>query len=157
LTGPLRLRRREDKAFHARIPKSLKLWQKAKGLMPNGVPMSWMLGLHRRPASLRARRPGSPMSTAIAISTNLSDLSATTGFATRRLAVPARQRRAAPNSSCRRGLVTVSELLKARTGMPWQFTLAASGAPEAFASPARHGRRRIVMLTAKTSHLTKYW
>lgn len=152
-----RLRRREDTAFHARIPKSLKLWQKAKGLMPNGVPMSWMLGLHRHAPVFASKGDKAWFTDADGnryLDMNLSDLSATTGFGhpaiTRALARQAA--RGAQFLLPAEDSIAVSELLKERTGMPfWQFTLSASGAnAEAFRlARLATGRRRIVMFDGK--------
>jgi len=152
-----RLRRREEKAFHARIPKSLALWKKAKTVMPNGVPMSWMLGLHRH-APVFAARGDKAWFTDVDgnryLDMNLSDLSATTGFGHPAItrAIARQAARGAQFLLPAEDSIAVAQLLKQRTGMPfWQFTLAASGANvEAFRlARLATGRRRIVMFDGK--------
>src|SRR6266516_1763348 len=43
------VRMREDADFRSRIPRSLKLADRARRSMPVGVPMAWMAGLYRHP------------------------------------------------------------------------------------------------------------
>ena len=40
---------REEAAFRAMRPRSLRLLERAKGSLPTGVPMSWMASLHQHP------------------------------------------------------------------------------------------------------------
>ena len=48
------LKTREDERFHAARPNSLALWQRAKAVMPNGVPMAWHRGsYHHLPIWVR--------------------------------------------------------------------------------------------------------
>ena len=155
------------RAFHARIPKSLKLWQKAKGVMPNGVPMSWMLGLHRH-APVFASQGEKAWFTDVDgnryLDMNLSDLSATTGFGHPAItrAVARQAARGAQFLLPAEDSITVSELLKARTGMPfWQFTLCGlrcqcRGLP---ACPPRHGTppHRDVRRASIMAISTKCW
>jgi glutamate-1-semialdehyde 2,1-aminomutase len=125
--------------------------------MPNGVPMSWMLGLHRH-APVFAAAGDKAWFTDVDgnryLDMNLSDLSATTGFGHPAItrAVARQAARGAQFLLPAEDSIAVSELLKARTGMPfWQFTLAASGAnAEAFRlARLATGRRRIVMFDGK--------
>ena len=71
--------------------------------MPNGVPMSWMLGLHRHAPVFAARGEKAWFTDVDGnryLDMNLSDLSATTGFGhpaiTRAIARQAHARRAVP-------------------------------------------------------------
>lgn len=152
-----RLRQREERAFMARIPKSLALWREARSVMPNGVPMTWMLGLHRHAPIFVARGEGAwfiDVDGNRYLDMNLSDLSATTGFGHPAItrAVIRQARRGAQFLLPVEDSIPVARLLAERTGMPyWQFTLSASGANiEAFRlARLATGRRRIVMFDGK--------
>jgi glutamate-1-semialdehyde 2,1-aminomutase len=152
-----RLRRHEEKAFLARIPRSLALWQKAKAVMPNGVPMSWMLGLHRHAPVFVAHGEKAWFTDVDGnryLDMNLSDLSATTGFGHPAItrAIARQAKRGAQFLLPVEDAIAVARLLAERTGMPfWQFTLSASGANvEAFRlARLATAKRRIVMFEGK--------
>ena len=129
-----RIADQEAATFAARTPRSRAMAERARLSMPHGVPMSWMVGLYRTPPIYIAGGVG-PVFTDIDgndyCDFNVCDLSMTMGYGH-----PAITRAVAEQAAIgphyllpTQAAVDVSEMLAARTGMPfWQYTLSASGA-----------------------------
>jgi glutamate-1-semialdehyde 2,1-aminomutase len=128
------LSEREAAAFRARIGRSLHRLEQARQVMPDGVPMAWMVGLYGHPPIFVGGGHGSNFEDIdgnLYIDFNLADLSNTIGYG----ANPVSERLAAQAA---RGIqhllptedaIAVARELRRRTGFPyWQFTLSASGA-----------------------------
>jgi glutamate-1-semialdehyde 2,1-aminomutase len=142
------LHAREEKRFLARTPKSRELFEKAKGVMPGGVPMSWM-----------AKWPGKyPLFVASAQGAHFVDVDGNefidlclgdTGSMTGHSPAPTV---AAITSQLSKGMtamlptddaVAVSTELARRFGLPlWQFTVSATDAN-------RHAIRYSRLITGK--------
>ncbi len=148
---------RETAAFIARTPRSRALTARARKVMPDGVPMAWMAGLHRHPPLYVAGGAGSRFEDVDGnsyIDFNLADLSNTVGYGptpvSRRLAEQAARglQFLLPGEDA----IVVAETLAARTGLPfWQFTISASSANTEIIRIARAktGRDKIVLFEGK--------
>jgi len=149
--------KREIAAFEARNPGSARLIERARTIMPDGVPMAWMAGLFgHRPLYVTGGR-GSRFSDVDGnsyIDFNLADLSNTVGYGhtaiSRRLAAQADKglQYLLPGEDA----IAVAEEIKRRTGLPkWQFTISASSANTEIIRIARAftGRDKIVLFEGK--------
>jgi glutamate-1-semialdehyde aminotransferase len=147
------VRVREQEEFDRRTRRSAELTARARGRLPDGVPMAWMAGLYDHAPIWVAHGAGCRFTDVDGneyADFNQADLSASCGF-TPAPVVAAIAERAA------RGLqfllpveegLEAAELLAERYGLPaWQFTLAASGANAEAIRLARHrtDREQIVV------------
>jgi glutamate-1-semialdehyde 2,1-aminomutase len=156
--GRLReIKAREDAAFVAARPKSAELWARAKGSMPNGVPMSWHRSSYDHPPLFVAEGRGSRFRDVDGneyADFNIADMSMFGGYGAEPV-VQALARRAAqgtqfllPNEDS----IWVAEELGRRYGLPkWQFTLAATGANTEAIRTARAltGRQQVLFFEGK--------
>lgn len=147
------LRNQEEEIFHGRIPGSLKEIDRARRVMPNGVPMAWMTGLYRHPPIVVEGGDGAWFSDIDGnryLDMNQADLSATCGYGHPAIAsaVSGQISKGAQFLLPGRDARAVAEEMAARTRVPaWQFTLSASSAnTEAIRlSRLATGRNGIVM------------
>jgi glutamate-1-semialdehyde 2,1-aminomutase len=156
--GRLReIKAREDAAFVAARPRSAKLWARAKGSMPNGVPMSWHRSSYDHPPLFVAEGSGSRFRDVDGneyADFNIADMSMFCGYAPEPV-VEALAHRAAmgtqfllPNEDG----IWVAEELARRYGLPkWQFTLAATNANTEVIRTARAltGRQQVLFFEGK--------
>src|SRR4051812_36445740 len=128
------LREREDAAFVARTPKSRAWLSRARGSMPNGVPVAWMAGLFRHNPVVAVGGEGAVFRDLDGNSYcdfNVADLAMTMGFGPKAI-VDAVSRAVASGAHFLQPVedtLSVTEELARRVGLPaWQFTLSASAA-----------------------------
>ncbi len=147
----------ETSTFRLRTKRSAELLARAHGVMPDGVPMSWMANLYAHPPMFVTGGKGASFEDVDGnryIDFNLADLSNTIGYGENAVSrVIADQ--------ARRGLqfllpgedaIAVSEELTRRTGFPvWQYTLSASQANTEIIRIARAftGRAKVVVFEGK--------
>ena len=84
-----RIRQREDAVFRSRVTTSQGLDQKAREVMPRGVPMAWMAGLYRTPPLWVSHAAGATFTDVDGndyLDFNVCDMSAVLGYAHPRLA-----------------------------------------------------------------------
>jgi glutamate-1-semialdehyde 2,1-aminomutase len=151
------LRQREEKTFQARITGSARLQAKARMLMPDGVPMSWMAGLYDHAPLFVAGGEGSRFADVDGnhyIDFNLADLSNTIGYGANAVSdrLAAQAARGIQHLLPTEDAIAVAAELKHRTGFPfWQFTVSASGANMEVIRIARAftGRNKIVVFEGK--------
>ena len=147
------LHAREAEAFVAARPKSQALLARARGVMPDGVPMAWMAGLIDHPPMFVTAGQGARFTDVDGhdyLDMNHADMSMSCGFAPEPVvaAVSAQMARGSQFLLPNEDAVVVAERLVARFGLPfWQFTLSASGANTEAIRLARlfTGRDRVVM------------
>jgi glutamate-1-semialdehyde 2,1-aminomutase len=124
----------ETDQFHRNRPKSAALLERARKVMPDGVPMAWMVGLYDHLPPFFTGGQGARFTDADGhsyIDFNLCDLSNTVGYgdtppahAVARAAMRGPQALLPTTAS-----ITLAERLAERTGMPfWQHTVSASSA-----------------------------
>lgn len=147
----------EDDRFARRTPRSSDLAAQARAVMPNGVPMSWMAGLHRHLPPWVSHGDGPAFVDVDGnryVDFNLADLSAPAGFTPEPIRQVLQQRAELgvqfllPTADS----IEVSRLLAQRFGLPsWQYTLSASTANIEALRLARvaTGRDRIVVFAGK--------
>ena len=149
--------RRERQAFADAHPRSLELWRRARGSMPNGVPMAWIRLFYGDSMVFAAEGRGSRFRDVDGneyADFNLSDSSMFCGFAPPPV-VEAVSRRVAAGSQFLLGgedAVWVAEELARRYPLPkWQFTIAASQANTEAIRTARTvtGRDRVLFFAGK--------
>ena len=128
------IRDTETLAFDERIPKSKEWLRQAREVMPNGVPMSWMVSFWRHSPIVAASGAGS-MFTDLDGNRyrdfNLCDLAMAAGFAPEPIVSAIADQAALGNHFLlpTTDALDVSVLLRERFGLPrWQYTLSASGA-----------------------------
>lgn len=146
------LLRSEATRFHAERPRSAALLSRAAKVMPDGVPMPWMVWLYDHAPPFVTGGHGSRFTDADGfdyIDFNLADLSNTMGYGDTPVArAVARQAMVGLQSLLpSENSITLSERLAERTGMPWwQHTLSASVAnTEVFRiARALTGKRKIL-------------
>jgi len=129
-----RIKDREDAAFVAGHPRCLEIWERAKGSMPNGVPMSWHRTSYDHPPLFVAEGKGARFRDVDGheySDFNIADMSMFGGYAPEPV-VEAIARRAGQGTQFllpSEDALWVAEELGRRYGLPkWQFTLAASQA-----------------------------
>ncbi|MEV4612671.1 aminotransferase class III-fold pyridoxal phosphate-dependent enzyme [Kitasatospora sp. NPDC049258] len=152
-----RIRRREDAAFHARVPKSLALDARARRLMPGGVPMSWMTAFYRTPTLWVSHGSGASFTDVDGnsyLDFNVGDMSTVLGYAHPRLTevIAAQAARGVQMFLPVEPALAVCEQLRLRFGLSqWQFTLSASTAnTEALrVSRVATGRPGLLLLDGK--------
>ncbi|HVZ01891.1 MAG TPA: aminotransferase class III-fold pyridoxal phosphate-dependent enzyme [Dongiaceae bacterium] len=147
------LRRAEDAAFRRRTPKSEAWIARARGSMPNGVPVAWMAGLHRTPPIVAAGGEGAwfrDIDGNRYCDFNVCDLAMTMGYGPKPI-VAAVSRAVAGGAHFLlppEDTLAVTEELARRVGLPaWQFTLSASAANTEVIRIARFitGRSKILV------------
>lgn len=148
---------REQAVLAARMPRSRALRARARAVMPDGVPMSWMAALFRHELPFATGGSGARFTDADGnayLDFNLADLSNTVGYGETPIsrAVAAVAARGMQYLLPVEDAVAVSGELARRTGLPrWQYTLSASSANTEVIRIARAmtGRRRIVLFDGK--------
>jgi glutamate-1-semialdehyde 2,1-aminomutase len=151
-----KLKDEEDARFTAARPKTVALWERAKGSMPNGVPMAWMFGSYHH-LMWAAEGKGAHFRDADGhdyADFNIADMSMFTGYAPEPLVRAVSERVAAGNQFLlpTEDSVFVAEELARRWGLPkWQFTLSASQANTEAIRVSRHatGRDKVLMFEGK--------
>jgi glutamate-1-semialdehyde 2,1-aminomutase len=151
------LKRREDARFIAERPRSMALLDKARGSMPAGVPMSWMVSLYGHSPFFVQEAKGAYITDADGhryLDMNLADTSMACGYGLEVVAeaVTAQFRRGSQLLLPTEEAILVAEALADRFGLPrWQFTLAASNANlEAIRiSRAFTGQDRVLLFDGK--------
>jgi glutamate-1-semialdehyde 2,1-aminomutase len=152
-----RLRDVEMAAFHDAIPRSRAWLDSAREVMPNGVPVSWMVGLWRHEPVVVVAGQGSTFTDLDGRSYrdfNLCDLAMAAGFAPPAIVKAVTDQTAKGNHFLlpTPDAVEAARLLSERFGLPsWQFTLSASGANVDAMRLARAytRRQRVVVFEAK--------
>jgi glutamate-1-semialdehyde 2,1-aminomutase len=151
------LREREGRRFAELRPRSMKLVERARSSMPNGVPMAWMASLYEHPPIVVERGSGATFTDIDGnryVDFNLADTSMFTGYDVDALTQAVGERVAAgpqfllPTED---GLEVAAELGR-RFGLPfWQFTLSATQANTEAIRVARSitGRSGILMFDGK--------
>jgi glutamate-1-semialdehyde 2,1-aminomutase len=147
----------EADRFAMRTPRSRALLERSRHVMPSGVPMAWMAGLYRHAPIFAVRGQGAWFEDADGncyLDMNLADLAGSLGFAPPAVVDAVRQRAdlgtafLLPSDDS----IVASELLAARTGMPyWQYTGSASASNIEAIRLARlaTGRERVLLFTGK--------
>jgi len=151
------INQREIARFDSCTAKSRGLRTRALGVMPAGVPMSWMAGYYSHPQIYAGKGSGSSFLDIDGnryVDMNVSDLSMTLGFGVPEVEETlARQYRDGAHFLLpTEDAVITAELLAEMTGLPsWQFTVAASGSNTDIMRIARHmtGRRKLVVFEGK--------
>lgn len=153
------LRDDETATFHAAIPRSRAWRNDARAVMPNGVPVSWMVGFYRHEPVVAVSGAGSTFTDLDGHSYrdfNLCDLAMAAGFAPHAI-VEAITRQAAlgnhfllPTADS----LELCRLLGDRFGLPsWQLTLSASGATvDALRLARAYTRRQKVVVFESKYH-----
>jgi glutamate-1-semialdehyde 2,1-aminomutase len=138
-------------------PRSSEMWERAQGLMPNGVPMSWMRFFYEAPPIYIAEGHGSRFRDVDGIEYadfNIADMSMFCGYGPEPV-VAAVARRVAEGSQFMlpsEDALWVADELAQRYGLPkWQFTLSASGANVEAIRLARAatGRDKVLLFDGK--------
>src|SRR5436309_947810 len=126
------LRRREDATFTESRPRSRALLERARGSMPNGVPMSWMAELYEHPPIFVALGEGATFTDVDGhryFDTNIGDMSTFCGINPPAVveAVARQARRGLQYLLPIEDALWVAEDLTRRFRLPqWQFTLSAT-------------------------------
>ena len=151
------LRTEEVARFKARIPRSNALYAESRGLMPNGVPCSWMAAFYPGTEIFVERGEGASFTDVDGnryLDMTQCDLSMVCGFGPPAIARAVAERFAAGSHFLlpTEDAIAVARLLRARFGMAaWQFTLSASAAnTEAFRIARRAtGRDKVLIFSGK--------
>lgn len=151
------LKTREDERFHAARPNSLNLWQRAKAVMPNGVPMAWHRGsYHHLPIWVREGHGAkfTDVDGHVYSDFNIADMSMFCGYAPEPVlrAVNERMVRGHQFLLPTEDAIIVSEELTRRYGLPkWQYTLSATQANVEVLRVARlvTGRDKLLLFDGK--------
>ncbi len=124
----------ENARFVAERPRSMGLWERARGSMPRGVPMAWMDDLYEHPPAWVAGGEGATFADVdghIYLDFYVADMSAFCGHAPRAVVDAVSQRMSTGNQFLLPGedAIEVAEHLAGRYRMPkWQFTLSGTQA-----------------------------
>lgn len=153
------LYRAETALFRQRIPNSLALHARGKAVMPNGVPMTWMVGLYDHPPIFMGRGEGAYLVDVDGnryLDMNHADMSMSCGYGHEEIvaAVTAQVSSGSQFLLPTELAIEVSELLVARFGLPkWQYTLSASMANKECIKIARaHTSREHVLVFDGSYH-----
>ena len=152
-----RLKDEEDARFIAARPKTMALWEQAKRVMPNGVPMAWLRGSYHHPPMFVAEGKGSHFRDVDGhdyADFNIADMSMFCGYAPEPLVEAVSRRIAEGNQFLlpTEDSVWVAEELGRRWGLPkWQFTLSATQANTEVIRISRvaTGRDKVLMFEGK--------
>jgi glutamate-1-semialdehyde 2,1-aminomutase len=147
----------EDARFVAERPRSRALLERARGAMPNGVPMSWFASSYAHAPLFVARGEGARFTDVDGneySDFNIADMSMFCGYAPEPVVRAVAERMAAGSQFLlpTEDSLWVAEELAARFGLPkWQFTLSASQANvEAIrVARVRTGRDVVLMFEGK--------
>jgi len=151
------IKSREDAAFAAGRPRSLALWERAKPVMPNGVPMSWLRTSYDHAPLFVEDGRGARFRDVDGheyADFNIADMSVFAGYAPEPV-VEAVARRAARGTQFLlpdEDGIWVAEELARRFGLPkWQFTLSATHANTEAIRVARvaTGRDKVLFFDGK--------
>jgi glutamate-1-semialdehyde 2,1-aminomutase len=151
------LKEREDAAFVAARPRSAALWAAGRGVMPNGVPMSWLRTSYDHPPLFIESAAGSRLRDVDGheyADFNIADMSMFTGYGPAPV-VEAVSRQVALGSQYllpTEDSIWVAGELARRYGLPlWQFTLAATSANTEVIRIARSatGREKVLFFDGK--------
>ena len=147
----------EDERFIADRPKTMALWDRARGSMPNGVPMAWMRGSYHHPPMFVADGKGSHFRDVDGhdyADFNIADMSMFCGYAPEPIVRAVSERMASGNQFLlpTEDAVWVSEELTRRWKLPkWQYTSSATHANTEAIRVARvaTGRDKVLMFEGK--------
>jgi glutamate-1-semialdehyde 2,1-aminomutase len=151
------LKEREDDAFVAARPRSAALWAAGRGVMPNGVPMSWLRTSYDHPPLFIESAAGSRLRDVDGheyADFNIADMSMFTGYGPAPV-VEAVSRQVGLGSQYllpTEDSIWVAGELARRYGLPlWQFTLAATSANTEVIRIARSatGREKVLFFDGK--------
>ena len=151
------LKQAEDARFRAARPRSAALWARGRVVMPNGVPMAWMVGSYHHLPLWVAEGKGAHLTDVDGFTYadfNIADLSMFCGYAPEPLVRAVSEQVARGNQFMlpTEDAVVVSEELGRRYGLPkWQYTSSATHANTEAIRVARvvTGRERVVMFDGK--------
>jgi len=151
------LKQREERAFSQARPRSLALSGQARAVMPNGVPMSWMLTSYEHGPLFVADARGSRFTDLDGhtyADFNVADMSMFCGYGPEPVTAAVAARVAAGSQFMlpTEDAVWVAAELGRRYGLPkWQFTLSATGAnTEAIrVARVRTGRDQVLLFDGK--------
>jgi glutamate-1-semialdehyde 2,1-aminomutase len=147
----------EDARFAAEHPRSAALLVRGRAVMPNGVPMSWLVGSYHHLPMWVAEGKGARFTDVDGHEYrdfNIADLSMFCGYAPEPLVRAVADRMARGNQFLlpNEDAIVVSELLRDRFGLPkWQYTSSATHANTEAIRVARAitGRDRVLMFDGK--------
>ncbi|MEM7170860.1 MAG: aminotransferase class III-fold pyridoxal phosphate-dependent enzyme [Pseudomonadota bacterium] len=151
------LTERESVRFVAERPRSVALLERARGSMPGGVPMAWMISLYGHAPFFIESAEGAYITDVDGhryLDMNLADTSMGCGYAIPAVgeAVAAQYARGSQYLLPTEQSIRVAEKLAKRFGLPaWQFTLSASSANSEAIRIARAltGRDRVLLFDGK--------
>ncbi len=151
------LKQAEDARFQAEHPRSLALLERARRVMPNGVPMAWHISSYHHPPPWAADGHGARFTDVDGHTYsdfNIADLSMFCGYAPEPLVRAVSARIASGHQFLLpvEDAIVVSEELGRRYGLPkWQYTLSASQANTEAIRVARvaTGRDKVLMFDGK--------
>ena len=152
-----RLKNVEDARFAAAHPRSAALMARGREVMPNGVPMSWLVGSYHHLPMWVAEGRGARFTDVDGHTYhdfNIADMSMFCGYAPEPLVRAVSDRMARGNQFLlpTEDAIVVSELLRDRFGLPkWQYTSSATHANTEAIRVARvvTGRDRVLMFDGK--------
>ena len=152
-----RLKNAEDARFAAAHPRSAALMERGREVMPNGVPMSWLVGSYHHLPMWVAEGRGAGFTDVDGHTYhdfNIADMSMFCGYAPEPLVRAVSDRMARGNQFLlpTEDAIVVSELLRDRFGLPkWQYTSSATHANTEAIRVARvvTGRDRVLMFDGK--------
>ena len=147
----------EDRRFHEARPRSAALLARGREVMPNGVPMAWMVGSYHHLPLWIAEGRGAHLTDVDGFEYadfNIADLSMFCGYAPEPVvrAVAAQMARGNQFLLPVEDAIVVSELLGARFGLPkWQYTSSATHANTEAIRVARvaTGREKVLLFDGK--------
>lgn len=147
----------EDRRFLDEHPRSAALLARGRSVMPNGVPMSWLVGSYHHLPMWVAEGRGAHFSDVDGHEYrdfNIADLSMFCGYAPEPLVRAVADRMARGNQFLlpSEDAIVVSELLRDRFGLPkWQYTSSATHANTEAIRAARvvTGREKVLMFDGK--------
>ena len=147
----------EDARFAAEHPRSAALLARGREVMPNGVPMAWLVGSYHHLPMWVADGKGARFTDVDGHTYrdfNIADLSMFCGYAPEPLVRAVADRMARGNQFLlpNEDAIVVSELLRDRFGLPkWQYTSSATHANTEAIRVARvvTGRDRVLMFDGK--------
>ena len=151
------LKQVEDARFHAARPRSAALQARGRTVMPNGVPMAWMVGSYHHLPLWVAEGKGAHLTDVdghVYADFNIADLSMFCGYAPEPLVRAVSNQVAKGNQFLlpSEDAIVVSEELGRRYGLPkWQYTSSATHANTEAIRVARvvTGREKVVMFDGK--------
>jgi glutamate-1-semialdehyde 2,1-aminomutase len=151
------LKDREDATFRSRHPRSAELMARAREVMPNGVPMAWLVGSYHHQPMWVVEGHGAHFTDVDGHEYrdfNIADMSMFCGYAPEPLVRAVSDRIARGNQFLLPGedAIVVSEELARRFGLPkWQYTSSATHANTEAIRVARvaTGRQKVLLFDGK--------